>query len=68
VGHVICRPTQQEADEYYQHAITENADWGAVERMMALRNIKRDSHTADEYAAKRHYFAANARLSLRRHD
>jgi len=60
VGHVICRPTQQEADQYYQHAIIENADWGAVERMMALRNIKRDSLTADEYAAKRHYFAANA--------
>jgi FMNH2-dependent dimethyl sulfone monooxygenase len=60
VGHVICRPTQQEADEYYQHTIIENADWGAVERMMALRNIKRDSLTADEYAAKRHYFAANA--------
>jgi len=60
VGHVICRPTQQEADEYYQYAIIENADWGAVERMMALRNIKRDSLTADEYAAKRHYFAANA--------
>jgi alkanesulfonate monooxygenase SsuD/methylene tetrahydromethanopterin reductase-like flavin-dependent oxidoreductase (luciferase family) len=60
VGHVICRPTQQEADEYYQHAIIENADWGAVERMMALRNIRRDSLTADEYAAKRHYFAANA--------
>jgi alkanesulfonate monooxygenase SsuD/methylene tetrahydromethanopterin reductase-like flavin-dependent oxidoreductase (luciferase family) len=60
VGHVICRPTQQEADEYYRHAFIENADWGAVERMMALRNIKRDSLTADEYAAKRHYFAANA--------
>jgi dimethylsulfone monooxygenase len=60
VGHVICRPTQQEADEYYQHAIIENADWGAVERMMALRSIKRDSLTAGEYAAKRHYFAANA--------
>jgi len=60
VGHVICRPTQQEADEYYQHAIIENADWGAVERMMALRNLRRDSLTADEYAAKRHYFAANA--------
>jgi len=28
--------------------------------MMALRNIKRDSLTAVEYAAKRHYFAANA--------
>jgi alkanesulfonate monooxygenase SsuD/methylene tetrahydromethanopterin reductase-like flavin-dependent oxidoreductase (luciferase family) len=60
VGHVVCRPTQQEADEYYRHAFIENADWGAVERMMALRNIKRDSLTADEYAAKRHYFAANA--------
>jgi len=34
VGHVICRPTQLEADEYYQHAIIENADWGAVERMI----------------------------------
>ena len=60
VGHVICRPTQQDADEYYRHAFLENADWGAVERMMALRNITRDSLTAEEYAAKRHYFAANA--------
>jgi len=60
VGHVICRPTQQEADEYYQHAFIDNADWDAVERMMALRNLTRDSLTAEEYAAKRHYFAANA--------
>jgi dimethylsulfone monooxygenase len=60
VGHVICRPTQQDADEYYRHAFLEKADWGAVERMMALRNITRDSLTAEEYAAKRHYFAANA--------
>jgi len=60
VGHLICRPSQQEADEYYRHAFIDNADWGAVERMMALRNITRDSLTAEEYAAKRHYFAANA--------
>ena len=60
VGHVICRPTQQEADEYYRHAFIDNADWGAVEGMMALRNLTRDSLTAEEYAAKRHYFAANA--------
>jgi dimethylsulfone monooxygenase len=60
VGHVICRSTQQEADDYYRHAFIDNADWGAVERMMALRNITRDSLTAEEYAAKRHYFAANA--------
>jgi dimethylsulfone monooxygenase len=60
VGHVISRATQQEADEYYRHAFIENADWGAVERMMALRNLTRGSLTAEEYAAKRHYFAANA--------
>jgi alkanesulfonate monooxygenase SsuD/methylene tetrahydromethanopterin reductase-like flavin-dependent oxidoreductase (luciferase family) len=60
VGHVICRPTQQEADEYYRHAFIDNADWGAVERMMVLRNLTRNSLTAEEYAAKRHYFAANA--------
>jgi alkanesulfonate monooxygenase SsuD/methylene tetrahydromethanopterin reductase-like flavin-dependent oxidoreductase (luciferase family) len=60
VGHVICRGTQQEADEYYRHAFIDNADWGAVERMMALRNLTRDSLTAEEYAAKRNYFAANA--------
>jgi dimethylsulfone monooxygenase len=60
VGHVICRPSQQEADEYYRHAFIDNADWGAVERMMALRNLTRESLTAEEYTAKRHYFAANA--------
>jgi dimethylsulfone monooxygenase len=60
VGHVICRPTQREADEYYRHVFIDNADWGAVERMMALRNLTRDSLTAEEYEAKRHYFAANA--------
>jgi alkanesulfonate monooxygenase SsuD/methylene tetrahydromethanopterin reductase-like flavin-dependent oxidoreductase (luciferase family) len=60
VGHVICRPTQQDAEEYYRHAFIDNADWGAVERMMVLRNLTRNSLTAEEYAAKRHYFAANA--------
>jgi FMNH2-dependent dimethyl sulfone monooxygenase len=60
VGHVICRPTQRQADEYYRHAFIDNADWGAVERMMALRNLTRESLTAEEYTAKRHYFAANA--------
>jgi FMNH2-dependent dimethyl sulfone monooxygenase len=60
VGQVVCRPTQREAEEYHRHANIENADWGAIERMMALRAITRDNTTAEEYAAKRHYFAANA--------
>jgi len=60
VGQVICRASQQEADEYYRHAIIENADWSAVERMMALRNITPQTVAPKEYAAKRQYFAANA--------
>src|SRR5829696_761973 len=39
IGQVICRPTQTEADEYYRYALIENADWGAIESMLALRNI-----------------------------
>ena len=60
VGQVICRPTQREADDYYQHALIDNADWGAVERMLTLRGITRENTAPDEYAAKRRYFAGNA--------
>jgi alkanesulfonate monooxygenase SsuD/methylene tetrahydromethanopterin reductase-like flavin-dependent oxidoreductase (luciferase family) len=60
VGQVICRPTQAEADAYYQHALIDNADWGAVDGMLALRNITPHTVSAEEFAARRRYFAANA--------
>src|SRR2546429_8611195 len=60
VGQVICRPSQQEADDYYRHAIIENADWGAIDGMLANKNITPQTIAPDEYAAKRRYFAANA--------
>ena len=60
VGQVICRPTQKEADEYHHHANVENADWGAIERMMELRNITPKTVPAGEYEERRRYFAANA--------
>jgi alkanesulfonate monooxygenase SsuD/methylene tetrahydromethanopterin reductase-like flavin-dependent oxidoreductase (luciferase family) len=60
VGQVICRPTQREADDYYRHAVIDNADWGAVEAMMVLRNITPQNHSPEEYVARRQYFAANA--------
>jgi alkanesulfonate monooxygenase SsuD/methylene tetrahydromethanopterin reductase-like flavin-dependent oxidoreductase (luciferase family) len=60
VGQVVCRPSQQEADDYYRHAIIDNADWGAVEGMLALRNITPQTVSPQEFAAKRQYFAANA--------
>ena len=42
------------------HAIIDNADWAAIERMMELRNITPQTYAPEEFAAKRMYFAANA--------
>jgi FMNH2-dependent dimethyl sulfone monooxygenase len=60
VGQVICRPTQKEADDYYQHVNIENADWGAIDGMLANKSMTPQSMPPDEYYAKRRYFAANA--------
>ena len=60
VGLVICRKTQKEAEDYYQHAIIDQADWGAVDGMLAIKNITPQTVGAAEYAEKRHYFASKA--------
>ena len=57
VGQVICRPTQKEAEDYYQYAVIDNADWGAVDQMMALKNITRQTVAPDEFARQQRYFA-----------
>jgi alkanesulfonate monooxygenase SsuD/methylene tetrahydromethanopterin reductase-like flavin-dependent oxidoreductase (luciferase family) len=60
VGQVVCRPSQKEAEDYYRHAMIENADWGAIDGMLANRNVTPQSIPLEEYEAKRRYFAANA--------
>jgi alkanesulfonate monooxygenase SsuD/methylene tetrahydromethanopterin reductase-like flavin-dependent oxidoreductase (luciferase family) len=60
IGQVVCRPTQAEADDYYRHAMIDNADWDAVDGMLVQRKVVRDSLSPEEYAAKRHYTAAVA--------
>lgn len=60
VGQVICRATHKEAEDYYRHAMIENADWGAIDGMLANRNITPQTIGPEEYATKRRYFAANA--------
>jgi alkanesulfonate monooxygenase SsuD/methylene tetrahydromethanopterin reductase-like flavin-dependent oxidoreductase (luciferase family) len=60
VGQVVCRPTQKEAADYYQHANVDHADWGAIERMLELRGITPDNTPPEKYAERKHYFAANA--------
>jgi len=60
VGQVICRASQKEAEDYYRHAIIENADWGAIDGMLANKNITPQTIPPEEYVKKRQYFAANA--------
>ena len=60
VGQVVCRPTQKEAEEYYRHAMIDNADWGAVDGMLALKDITPGRMPIEEFEKKRQYFAANA--------
>jgi FMNH2-dependent dimethyl sulfone monooxygenase len=58
-GQVICRPTQQEAEDYYHYANVENADWGAIDRMLALKNITPQNTAADVFAGKRSMMASH---------
>lgn len=36
-AHVVCRPTEQEAKEYLEYFCDKNADWAAVDNLMALQ-------------------------------
>jgi len=45
VGVVTCRPTASEAEAYYRHCIVGNADWRAVDNILAMKNV-----TAENYA------------------
>jgi dimethylsulfone monooxygenase len=58
-GQVICRPTQREAEDYHYHANVESADWGAIDGMLALKNITARNTQADEFAAKRRLMASS---------
>jgi alkanesulfonate monooxygenase SsuD/methylene tetrahydromethanopterin reductase-like flavin-dependent oxidoreductase (luciferase family) len=60
IGQVICRPSQQEAEDYHHYANVENADWGAIERMLALRGITPQNTAAEDYAGKRKFFASHS--------
>jgi FMNH2-dependent dimethyl sulfone monooxygenase len=57
VGVVTCKPTQKQAEEYYHHCIVENADWSAVDGILALKNISPQTVPMQEYVTKRNQYA-----------
>lgn len=57
VGVVTCRPTAKEARDYHRWACFDNADWSAVDNMMALKKISEKELGAQAYAHRRAHFA-----------
>ena len=58
LGHVVCRATQAEADEFVHFYAEENADWGAVDYLMGLQGLHAQSFTPEMLATMRGRFAS----------
>jgi alkanesulfonate monooxygenase SsuD/methylene tetrahydromethanopterin reductase-like flavin-dependent oxidoreductase (luciferase family) len=58
LGHVVCRPTRAEAEEYLRYYADENADWNAVDNLMALQGLHAQSFTPEMLQTFRARFAA----------
>jgi dimethylsulfone monooxygenase len=57
VGVVTCRPTAEEAEAYYRHCIVDNADWRAVDSILAMRHVTSETHPPEEFQRLRNHQA-----------
>jgi FMNH2-dependent dimethyl sulfone monooxygenase len=57
VGVITCRPTMREAEEYHHHVVVEQADWAAVDQLLALRNITPATVPHGEFMRQRSQYA-----------
>jgi FMNH2-dependent dimethyl sulfone monooxygenase len=57
VGVVTCRRTQKEAEDYYNHVIIENADFSAIDRILAMKDITPQSKGLEEFNRQRRFYA-----------
>lgn len=55
---IVCRPTQQEAEDYLDYYANQNADWEAVDYLMKLQGMHAQSFTPEALANFRDRFAA----------
>ena len=49
VGVVTCKPTGKAAEDYYHYSVVEHADWSAVDRILALKNITAQNTPPDQF-------------------
>ena len=55
--HVVCRETQREAEDYYRHYAVDQADQGAVDYHMQMKQKFAHSHDPHVFAQYRQRFA-----------
>jgi len=48
-GVITCRPSRKEAEEYERYCLTEHADWGAVDHILAMKGVTAQKHGPDEF-------------------
>jgi alkanesulfonate monooxygenase SsuD/methylene tetrahydromethanopterin reductase-like flavin-dependent oxidoreductase (luciferase family) len=56
VGVITCKPTQKEAQDYYRHWSVEEADWSAVDSILAIKNITPQTVPLEEFNLKRRQY------------
>jgi FMNH2-dependent dimethyl sulfone monooxygenase len=59
VGVVVCRKTKKEAEDYFRHAMVENADLSVIDIMLKKQNVSPASVGSEEYENRRRALAAN---------
>ena len=57
-GFVVCRPTHREAEDYLHHYAVDNADWGAVDRLLTLNGLHSQSFTREQLEKFRERWSA----------
>jgi alkanesulfonate monooxygenase SsuD/methylene tetrahydromethanopterin reductase-like flavin-dependent oxidoreductase (luciferase family) len=57
-GHVVCRSSRAEAEDYLAYYADENADWGAVDYLMELQGMHAMSFTPEMLETMRSRFAS----------
>ena len=64
VGVITCRPTMKEAEEYHHHVVVDQADWSAVDQLLALRNITPETMPPEEFAPAQPFAHGNSGVPI----
>jgi FMNH2-dependent dimethyl sulfone monooxygenase len=57
VGVITCRPTMAEAVDYHRHCIIEEADWNAVDSILAMKDVSPETVGEEEFQRRRSHQA-----------